>query len=85
MVVIKRPFYSRHGRQVLSVVSIENDHLITTGNNLVFFFLSAFVGSWFVIFLLAAFYEGLKTFRDVLAQRDLCNACSPSRDRQTTM
>ena len=47
--------------------------------------LSAFVASWLVTFFLAAFYEGLKTFRDVLAQRGLCDACSPTRDRQPTM
>ena len=57
--------------------------LVVTEKIVLFF--SAFVGSWIVIFLLAAFYEGLKTFRDVLAQRDICSTCSPSGDRQTTM
>jgi len=45
------------------------------------FFFKGFVGSWFLIFFIAVLYEGLKTLRDILAQRDLCDACSPTQNR----
>ncbi|CAF1434793.1 unnamed protein product [Adineta ricciae] len=45
----------------------------------------AFVGSWFAVFLVAVLYEGLKSVRDSLARRELCETCSPSQNRTQTM
>ena len=45
----------------------------------------AFVGSWFAVFLVAVLYEGLKSVRDSLARRELCETCSPSQNRTRTM
>ncbi|CAF1142160.1 unnamed protein product [Adineta ricciae] len=45
----------------------------------------SFVGSWFAVFLVAVLYEGLKSVRDSLARRELCETCSPSQNRTQTM
>lgn len=51
-----------------------------------FFFLNqAFAASWFAVFLIAVLYEGLKTFRDMLAKRDICPACNQTENRQQAL
>ncbi|CAF2624033.1 unnamed protein product [Rotaria sp. Silwood2] len=42
----------------------------------------AFVASWFAVFFVAVLYEGLKTFRDALARRDICETCTSTENRQ---
>jgi len=46
---------------------------------------SAFVGSWFAIFLVAILYEGLKTLREMLSRRSLCRECAETHIRQQAL
>ncbi|CAF0836464.1 unnamed protein product [Rotaria sordida] len=45
----------------------------------------AFAASWFAIFFVAVLYEALKTFRDALARRDVCETCTQTGNRQQTL
>jgi hypothetical protein len=48
------------------------------------FSLSAFIGSWFLIFIVAVLYEGLKTLRDHLAKRDARRQHADEQNQQSS-
>lgn len=45
----------------------------------------AFIGSWFLIFFVAIFYEGLKTVRDQLAKREARRRHAEKRNPQSAL
>ncbi|CAF1171559.1 unnamed protein product [Rotaria sordida] len=46
--------------------------------------MTAFIGSWLLIFFVAILYEGLKTARDQLSKRDGCQ-CGQEREGQPSL